>query len=138
MIIHKYDPEHLVKVYPGMFQSVFGFYQAHRRSDFVLVITDDDNREVFGFVSCLEHTPKEIHIQFGGLERKHRGMKSLAILRRILSRLHSTGYKWITMIVENTNAAMIRLALKEGFIIHGVRVATDHTTYVEMIKGDEQ
>lgn len=40
------------------------------------------------------------------------------------------------MIVENTNTPMIRLALKENFIIHGVRIATDKTTYVEMIRGE--
>ena len=40
-------------------------------------------------------------------------------------------------VIRNDNTPALRLALKEGFIVQGIRMATDKQLFIELIRGNK-
>lgn len=97
----------------------FGAYRSREldRIDFAL-ITMKDSRPA-GYVTCLEMDSETVYWQIGGAfpDAKNTGVVVpcyLAMIDWCLDR-----YQRITTRIENTNTAMLRLAMKVGFLIVG-------------------
>lgn len=101
----------------------FGEYRpcVLERYDFALGVLDE-NGLISGYVTCIELDAKTIYWQYGGIFPKYKGsVYSLRGFGQIIGwcREH---YNRISTKIENTNTAMLKLAIKMGFIVNGVHV----------------
>lgn len=99
-------------------ESVFGsknedFY----RIDFAILVTTET--DVVTYVTCREVNKETVLMSYGGSFRKNNHMTLFAV-KRILD-ICTQEYKTIVAFVENTNFAMLRIFLKIGLKITGLR-----------------
>lgn len=102
------------------YKSIFGGIRLidQEKCDYALIARDEKN--VYGFVTCIEMDGDTVYWQFGGatIEKK----KSVTVSRAYKMFIeHCKGrYQRISTRIENTNTAMLKLALANGFIVQGV------------------
>ncbi len=132
MIVTAYNPEDMGDIYKAIFFRSFGFYVEHRTPDAVMLVEEKDRSILYAFASLFEKSKQEVYICYGGAIR--RGPRAIVSMRLVVEELHKT-YPYITLNVENSNVAMLKLALHVGFLIIGTRVAVDGTTIVELMRG---
>lgn len=89
------------------------------RSTFALMAIEDE--KPLGYMSCIEMDAETVYLQFGGLfppgEKSIRGFRGYALA---IEELRGQ-YKNLFTLIENTNLAMLKMALKVGFLIVGTR-----------------
>lgn len=135
MKIKVYEYSQLEKIYPGMYFTVFGALPVERPPDWIYVVIDEEKDKCIGFTTVSLVKKGEVYIHWGGTMPEYRGtFNILRYFRELLSLIHSNGFKWILLDTENTNAAMIKLALSSGFIINGTKQTTLGKLYLQMIK----
>lgn len=101
--------------------AVFKEYKPNHRDriDFALLAVKDDKPAMY--MQCREFDSETIYIQYGGaFEDTKKTYSVFIIFNAFLNRLKQT-YLRAAMYVENTNKAMLKLALAAGFVITGVR-----------------
>ena len=90
------------------------------RIDFALIVADDD--KAMGYLTCREFDADTIYWQFGGA---FPGTKDTSLSWRGYQAFVEwcrPRYKRITTLIENTNLVMLKMAMKVGFRVCGVRV----------------
>jgi len=92
------------------------------RIDFALLATEDDNRGIVGYVTVRELDADGIYWQYGGAFPSIKTSTTVLGVYRQFVEYCKARYKRITTLVENTNIAYLKLAMKVGFRIIGVRV----------------
>lgn len=100
------------------------------RIDFTLLAVSDSGTPM-GFITCREHTKNQVYWQYGG---SFPGTKDTILTYKIYEaamRVCKENYSLITTLIENTNSVMLKMALKLGFIIVGVKHLFSKT-YVEL------
>lgn len=91
------------------------------RIDYALLCVDD-NATVLGYVTVREHDHETVYWQFGGCLDSARGtLKSFRACQAFVD-FQKKVSKRVTFLVENTNAVMLKFAMKLGFKISGVRL----------------
>lgn len=135
MIIQRKTYDEIGHVWAGMYAAVWGYAPTCRVPDFVYVILEDDESELIGFAAVSVLGRQEVIIRFGASLPEQRGRaRNVKALTEVIRLLHLAGYKWVQIHVENTNLAMLKLALHLGFYIYGLHRSTDGIFYVELIK----
>lgn len=122
MKIHVLPPEDWAKLAPEAHLIAFGRARpaSHDRIDFALVGVEGETP--VGYVTCREHDHETLYWQFGGTMPGTRGtMKPYRYFEQAVSWAWVAKYKRITLSVENDNTVMLKLALKAGFRVTGVR-----------------
>lgn len=91
------------------------------RIDFALVVEGEDG-QMLQYVTCRELDASSLYWQYGG---SFPGTKDTILSWRafqaLLRWVKEYGFKRISFYVENTNTPMLKLAMKGGFHITGVR-----------------
>jgi hypothetical protein len=90
------------------------------RIDFALLVRDHSGPP-HGYVTCREHDAETLYWQFGGA---FPGTKDTAKSFRSYTALVEwckPRYKRLTTIIENSNTVMLKMAMKVGFKIVGIR-----------------
>lgn len=101
------------------------FPEDGERIDYALVVFKED--KPLGYVTCREETSEIVYWQYGGT---FTGNLTYRAYEKLID--HCRGnYKLITTRIENTNTAMLRIALKAGFIVTGFRYF-DNGLYLEL------
>jgi RimJ/RimL family protein N-acetyltransferase len=103
------------------------------RLDYAMLCVSEETRKPVGYVTCREFDHETVYWQFGGAMPETKGSSvSVQAFQACLewTKLH---YKRVTFVVENTNAAMLKLAQHTGFLIIGVR-NFHGSTLVEFMK----
>jgi hypothetical protein len=91
------------------------------RIDFALVV-ESEHEIPLQYASCRELSADSLFLQYGGSFPGTKGtISSLRCFEELLTWARDAGYKRISFLVENTNLAMLKLALTTGFLITGVR-----------------
>lgn len=91
------------------------------RIDFALLVESDAGVPM-QYATCREHDSDSLYFQFGGSFPGTKGtILSLRSLELLLNWIQNNGYQRISFLVENTNQAMLKLAMRCGFLITGVR-----------------
>lgn len=91
------------------------------RIDFALVV-ESSSGVPMQYATCRELDSESLYLQYGGSFPGTKGSpQSLRCMEKILEWSLFAGYKRISFLVENTNQAMMKLAMHTGFIITGVR-----------------
>lgn len=91
------------------------------RIDFALIV-DNGSGMPLQFATCREVDSESLYIQYGGSFPGTKGTpKSLRCFNAILDWANLAGYRRVAFLVENTNSAMLKLALGVGFKVIGIR-----------------
>lgn len=88
------------------------------RAHFALLVVDDGGAPS-GYVSCIEMDSETLYWQHGGALPNYKGtLYSIQGYRKLIDWCR-TDYHRITTRIENTNLAMLKMALQIGFLIQG-------------------
>lgn len=91
------------------------------RISFALVV-EDENEMPMLYGACKEHDAESLYYQYGGAFPGTKGtIKSFRCFEAILAWAVDNGYRRVSFLVENTNEPMLKLAMRSGFLITGVR-----------------
>lgn len=96
--------------------------RAMERFQFALLSTSDDGREHLGYVTCKEADAETLYWQYGGAFPGTAGTTKAFRLFKEFLRWGKGRYNYISFLVENKNTPMLKMAMKMGFLITGVRV----------------
>lgn len=100
------------------------------RVDFALLAQEDN--VPWGYITIHENNAKSVYWQYGGAFPGTRGSSKVYVAYKAAFDWTMERYSRIYTLIENTNVAMLKLAMKVGFRIMGVRHVDGHT-YVELI-----
>lgn len=90
------------------------------RIDYALVCVNGRGIPM-AYQTCKELDAESVYIQYGGAFPSNSPINRVETFRLFLE-WYSKKYKRVSFLVENTNRAMLKLALKFDFLIIGVRV----------------
>jgi len=138
MKIHRVEKEDWYQLAEKAHLAVFSTVKKANthRIDFALVV-ENEHGVPMQFVTCRELDSDSVYCQFGGSfpsalgtgQTIHGGQLMLEWLEK------EAGYRRVSFLVENTNAAMLKLAMQCGFLIMGVRADSHlHITLLEHVK----
>lgn len=102
------------------------------RIDFALMVESNAGIPM-QYATCRELDSESLYFQYGGSFPGTKGtIKSIQCMELILDWAEFAGYRRIAFLVENTNQAMLKLALRCGFLITGIRnfkgmILVEHT-----------
>ena len=101
--------------------AVFKEYKPNHRDriDFALLAVKDDKPAMY--MQVREFDSETVYIQYGGAFEETKQTYSVFMIFQMFLRKLKEEYLRAAMYVENTNTAMIKLALAAGFVITGVR-----------------
>lgn len=104
------------------------------RIDFALVAEDKD-QSLCAYTTCRELDAESLYFQYGGAFPGTKGTtKSFEAFKGFLRWAKESGYKRVCYYVENTNAPMLKLAMKCGFLITGVRTYKQHVLLEHLVE----
>ena len=108
-------------------QIVFGKQKpAHwDRLDYVLV-TENDEGVPLCYVTCQERDSESLYWQYGGSFPGAKGTIITWGSLQVFIGYTQERYKRLAMLIENTNTPMLRLAMKAGLRIVGIRSFKEH------------
>ena len=91
------------------------------RIDYALLAHDSTKRGVLGYVTIRELDAESVYWQYGAaFDSIAKGVLVSRVYQRFIDYMREK-YKRITTLVENTNVSYLKLAMKMGFRIIGVR-----------------
>lgn len=91
------------------------------RIDYALLV-ESDSGVPMQYATCRELDAESVYFQYGGSFPGTKGTgKSLRCFDKIIEWSEFAGYRRISFLVENTNEAMMKLALRFGFLVVGLR-----------------
>lgn len=91
------------------------------RIDFALLMVDEVSDRPVGYMTCREHDAETVYWQFGGAMPETKGTIHSFRAYEGFVKYASSHYKRVTTLIENTNTPMLKMAMKVGFRIIGVR-----------------
>ncbi len=112
-------------VEPGVESMVFGESRPHgfSRADFVLVADLGTPESLVGYVTMLELDAATLYWQHGGSFPKYRGsIQTFRAYEEVRKWCEAEGYAQATTFILNENVAMLKMAMRLGFRIIGVKI----------------
>jgi RimJ/RimL family protein N-acetyltransferase len=90
------------------------------RIDFALLVVDEEHTPM-GYVTCREWDRDTLYWQFGGMfPGTKETIHSFAVFQALIAWCRPR-YQRLTALVENSNTPMLKMAMKVGYRITGVR-----------------
>lgn len=89
------------------------------RIDFALLV--ENEKELMGYLTCREHDSETLYWQFGGAFPGTQGSSLTFSGYQAFVAWCKERYKRVTTLIENENTVMLKMAMKVGFRIVGVR-----------------
>jgi hypothetical protein len=91
------------------------------RIDFAVLAVDELTETPMGYATCREHDVNTLYLQFGGTFPGTLGTaKSFRAYTSLIEWCRSR-YERVTTFIENSNLVMLKMAMRVGFRIQGVR-----------------
>lgn len=126
--IKRLSPEEWKKLAFDAHKTVFGEIREAEKDkiDFVLFATDKSNTPV-GYITVKHMDDESVYWQFGGSFPTYRGTSTTyRSYEMSVNWVQQRGYKRILTYIENTNIPMLKMAMKVGFKIIGIKVFKEH------------
>lgn len=106
------------------------------RCDYALAVLRDE--KLCAFVTCIEMDGETLYWQFGGaFDEIKKTISVIESYQAAIDKSRDLGFKRITTRIENTNIAMLKLAMKCGFLIVGTW-NFKNTVYLELLNEFEE
>jgi hypothetical protein len=131
--LEKLTPEQWSTLSPHAHVVSFGkkYEPDFERISFAILAVDECGVPM-GFITCLEHTKTQVYWQYGGSFPGTKGTINTYRIYTAAKDLCAKEYQTITTLIENDNLPMLKMALKVGFKIVGVKHIFSKT-YVELL-----
>jgi hypothetical protein len=125
-----------VGVFKAMFSEVFGREAWKQEFPVFLVVGYFDHEdEPIGFMSGIATDLQTFYMQRIGLVPRHRGEKLyLRFWGQVSDFIKDMGFRYITGTIRTDNPQPIIVAMHTGWRIHGFKVSTNGTQYIQVIK----
>jgi RimJ/RimL family protein N-acetyltransferase len=117
--LQKLTPKEWENLAEDAHTTVFGENRPHALNRFHFVVIVLCNSELGGYFTCLEMDSETLYIQHGGVFPPFQKTIHAAQGYATFIKWGLENYKRLWTRIENTNEAMIKLALRIGFIITG-------------------
>lgn len=92
------------------------------RIDYALLVESKSGEPMF-YAECRELAKDSLFWQYGGAFPGTKGtIVSVRCFEQLIEWAEFAGYTRISFLVENTNEAMLKLAMRMGFLITGIRM----------------
>jgi hypothetical protein len=102
------------------------------RIDFALLVRRGE--QAMGYVTCREHDHETLYWQYGGaFPGTKESSLTFAGYKAFVS-WSQKKYKRITTLIENNNVVMLKMAMKVGFRIVGVRLFRGHVLLEHLLE----
>lgn len=90
------------------------------RIDYALLVVNEENVPC-GYMTCMELDQSTVYWQYGGAFPS--AAKSIWTMKgyQLLADWHRARYRHILTFIENTNVAMLKMAMRVGFLVTGIR-----------------
>lgn len=98
------------------------------RIDFALIVRNEEG--LMGYLTCREHDAETLYWQYGGAFPGTRGSSLTFLGYQQFVVWCKERYKRITTLVENDNIAMLKMAMKVGYRVVGVRTVVSDKTHI--------
>lgn len=125
MIVHRIEGEEWRRIADVAHKAVFGEAKptaVDHRIEFALLACNERD-EILSYVTCREVDVGKLYWGYGGsVPPVRETVQSWRVMNEMLRVCRLDGYTQISFLVENTNRAMLKLALKAGFLITGLRL----------------
>lgn len=119
------------KIGPQLWSSTFSehahlgvFGEFHDRNldriDYALLCINKEDEPV-AYMTCRELDSESVYWQYGGVFGPYRNSVTAFRACESFTKYHRENYKRCATYIENTNTAMLKVALKLGFKISGIR-----------------
>ena len=128
MNIIKLTQEDINRLYPVVFEKVFGYWQPNQFPQHVIVAMRED--ELIGFASGFYTHQDVFHIQYVGLAPDHRGRGMTRLFNNVEQHMPARIY---TAHIPQGNVIPQRYLLGNGYYVMGIR-AVDGILYIEFMK----
>lgn len=102
------------------------------RINFALLAVDEDAKQTIGYLTAREMNAEDLCWEYGGCFPEYANTPAVYHAYMFFARYCQTRYKRLFQVVENTNHRYLKLSLKLGFNIVGVRHVKG-VTLVEML-----
>jgi hypothetical protein len=123
---------HIVKISPqdwaakfanNAHVAVFGKYRPGYvdRISYALLVIDTEKQNPVGYLTARELDNESVYWQFGGGIKPHFQPVTVLTIYNLLIAWHGERYKRISTYVKNDNIEYLKIALKAGFRIIGIR-----------------
>jgi hypothetical protein len=130
-IVTRYEMGQIATLYPQLVETVFGKADLAHQPDLVFVGTYK-GREC-GFAAIKRIGPLEAKLVAAGAIPGYFGGISLTCFQTALELMHLE-FICITAEVDRMNRPALRMALKAGFLVNGMHIATDGTLMVDVLR----
>jgi hypothetical protein len=121
MNIIRYEPDQWSEVSEKIHRGVFQVEKPKSFDRISFALVAYEYLVPLGYLTCQEMSEKTLYIQFGGAFPKLKHSPRVWMLFETALQPLTQKYEKIFFLVENTNRPMLKLALKSGFLISGVR-----------------
>lgn len=101
--------------------------------DYVVMAFEDSR--ILGYATIIEMDKETAYMQHGGAVPEIQGTPTAKKVYRVIMAWVKEHYKRISTQIQNTNTAMIKFALSEGFLINGVLAYGDGEIFLQLIQG---
>lgn len=92
------------------------------RIDFALLSVDQAKDEILGYATCKELSPTALYLSYSGaFPPASKSILAWVCYKAGMEKLAQLGYTTIFTKIQNTNRGMLKMALKMGFKIVGIR-----------------
>ena len=118
-------------LYPLLYSQVFKVADPAHQPAFVYIGRRED--EYVGFVAAYAHNLETVYIQYAGMLPEFQGYPALPFFKQAFEAIHEE-YRFILTVIENTNVRALKGAMTFGFRVIGIRMATDGSLMVELLK----
>ncbi len=121
-------------MYPKIYQSVFDDLDPFQLPTIVYLGFKDGN--FAGFMSGYIHNSITFYLIYTGMVRHNRGYGTLEVFRAGLEEIDKE-FPFIMAVIKNDNIVALKMAMNEGFFIHGIRQDTAKNLFVELIRRND-
>ncbi len=90
------------------------------RIDFSMLFIDREQNTPIGYATVYELDKNNAYMQFGGALEKYRGKMCVYRCYQLGIQYLREKYKTVSTRIENKNKAMLKFAMREGFLIVGI------------------
>jgi hypothetical protein len=122
VIVKRFEPQEWELISEKVHDIIFNEIKpsSYDRIGYALLATDDDGT-MFAYMTCRENDSETVYWQYGGSFPAARDTIKSFKAYQAFARWHSERYKRVVTLIENTNFVMLKMAMKIGFKIIGIR-----------------
>jgi len=130
--LERYSLSQVQKEYPEIYKTVFGEWTLNGNVPSLIYIGYEDDK-YGGFLAGYIHNYDTFYLQRTGFIIEEQGKVTNKLRAKTAINILHQEWNYILSLIRNDDIKPLKMALSIGFKIIGVRIDTQHNTWVELI-----